>query len=54
MILGEIRETNFCLKFVSLTYHIMGNSCERKHSRFENRKLGSEKIFGNDKSFNLF
>ena len=31
----------------------MGNS-RKKHSRFENWKLVSEKIFANDKSFNLF
>ena len=32
----------------------MENSCERKHSQLENRKLVSEKIFTDDKSFNLF
>ena len=35
-------------------YHIMGNSHGRKHSQFENWKLVTEKIFANDKSFNLF
>ena len=32
----------------------MGNSLGRKHLRFDNWKLVSEKIFVNDKSFNVF
>ena len=31
----------------------MGNSRERKHLQFCNRKLISKKIFMNDKSFNF-
>ena len=38
----------------STTYRITKNSHGRKHSRFENWKLVSEKIFMNGKSFNVF
>ena len=34
-------------------YRITGIYRERKHLRFENIKLINEKIFANDKSFNL-
>ena len=38
----------------NIAYHIMENSCKRKHSQFESKKLVSKKLFANDKSFKLF
>ena len=59
-VMGEVAERYLNITQVSMhiisskLYRIMGNLHERKHSRFEKRKLISEKLFVNDRSLNLF